>query len=73
MTLSSLEISLCFILVLSYPWSIANFAFCFSSSLRTDCHIIVSAVSEVSSEMELTPPVPFNESDGNTGKLILFL
>ena len=54
MTLSSLEISLCFILVLSYPWSIANFAFCFSSSLRTDCHIIVSAVSEVSSEMELT-------------------
>ena len=51
-------------LVFSFCWSIANFAFCFSSSRRTDCRIIVSAVSEISSEVELAPVVPFNEFGG---------
>ena len=52
-------------LVFSFCWSIANFAFCFSSSIRTD-H---TAVSEISSEVELTPVVPFNEFGGATRKL----
>ena len=53
-------------LVLSSYWSIADFAFCFSSSIRTDCRIIDS---EISSEVELTPGVPFNEFGGATRKL----
>ena len=45
-------------LVFSFCWSIANFAFCFPSSRRTDCRIIDSAVSESSSKVELTPAAP---------------
>ena len=39
-----------FALVFSFTWSIDNFAFCFSSSWKTDCVIIVSGVSKISSE-----------------------
>ena len=56
-------------LIFSFCWSIANFTFCFSSSSRTDCQTIDSAVSEISSEVELTPVVPFNEFGGATRKL----
>ena len=61
-----------FELVFSFCWSIANFAFCFSSPRRTDCWVIVSAVSEISLETELTPTVPSNEFGGATRKLFFF-
>ena len=51
-------------LVFSFYWFIANFTFCFSSSSRTDCRIIDSAISETSSEVELTPAVQFNGFGG---------
>ena len=56
-------------LVFSFCWSITNSAFSFSSSRGTDCRIIDSTVSEISSEVELTPAVPFNEFDGATRKV----
>ena len=56
-------------LVFLICWSIAHFVFCFSSSSRTDCRIIESAVSEISSEVKLTPAVPFNEFGRATRKL----
>ena len=59
-------------LVFSFCQFIANFAFCFSSSGRTDCRIIDSAVSEISSEVELIPAVPFNEFGGATRKLFFY-
>ena len=37
-----------FELVSSFSWSTANSAFCFPSSGKTDCRIIVSAVSQIS-------------------------
>ena len=59
-------------LVFSFCWSIANFAFCFSSFTRTDCRITDSAVFEISSEVELTSAVPFNEFGGSTRKLFFY-
>ena len=43
-----------------------KFAFCFSSSSGTDCRIIDYAVSKISSEVKLTPAVPFNKFGGAT-------
>ena len=60
-------------LVLSFCWSIDNFTFCFSTSRRTDCRIIGSAFSEISSEVELTLAVPLDEFGGDNRKLLLFL
>ena len=60
-----------FELVFSFSRSIANFTFCFSSSLRTNCRTIASAVSEISSKVEKTPAVPFNDFCGATRKLLL--
>ena len=60
-------------IVFSFCWSIAYFAFCFSSSRRTDSWIIYSAVFEISSEVELTPAAPFNEFGEATRKLLFFL
>ena len=59
-----------FDLVFSFSRSIANFT-CFSSSLRTNCWTIVSAISEISSKVEKTPAVPFNDFCGATRKLLL--
>ena len=59
-------------LVFLFCWSVANFAFCFYSSSRTDCQIIDSAVSEISSEVELAPAVPFNEFGRATRKLFFY-
>ena len=56
-------------LVFFFCWSITNFAFCFSSSSGTDRRIIDSTVSEINSEVELNPAVPFNEFDGATRKV----
>ena len=60
-----------FELVFSFSRSIANFTFSFSSSLRTNCRTIASAVSEISSKVEKTPAVPFNDFCGATRKLLL--
>ena len=47
---------------------------CFSSSRRTDCRMIVySSDCEISSEVELTLPVPFNEFGRATRKLLFLL
>ena len=62
-----------FKLVSSFSRSTANFGLCFSSSWRTDCLVIVSAVSEISSEVDLTPVGPFNEFGRATRKLLFFL
>ena len=62
-----------FQLIFSFCWSIASFTFYFSSSWRRCCLIIVSAVSEISSKVELTPAGPFNEFGGATRKLLVFL
>ena len=59
-------------LVSFFFWSTAKFAFCFASSWKTDFRIIVSAVCEISSEIELTPALSFNGFGRANRKLLIF-